>query len=626
MDTSKYAALFLSDSREQLQQCDALLLAWEGEPALPEPVAGLFRAMHSIKGMAATMGYTRLAELTHQSENLLEAVRGGRVAPSGDLIALMFEVVDAIGNGVEDAVAGVDGQRLDPALAERVAHFARAKDGAGNAAAPATGGASAAPDPAGGAGAWVTVTIRPGVVMGWARALLALRRAEELGSVSAVSPDPAGTDPDSFAGKLMFRLDSGEPPEIVRAALMGVGDVAEVTIGESGRRVPGAIGRDRPDVRVSRDQLDRLMTEIGELVVARNRLAELADQRGDPVLLEAAGMLSRLTDQVHEGILQARMAPVAEVFDRFPRAIRDLARQVGKQVRFDVSGREIELDRSVLELIQDPLLHLLRNAVDHGLEAPAARAAAGKSAEGVIQLAAQRQRDGVVITVADDGRGIDREQVRRRASGGDGEAAELDDAALLAVLAQPGFSTATAVTEVSGRGVGIDVVLTRIREIGGGITLRTTPGQGTTFTIRLPETMAVVPALLARAGSERYAFPLARVQETGRAVTEAAPGGGRLVTFRGDRLPARDLRPAVGLPAAPEGGVRPFLVVAVGEGRGVIVVDTLLGRQDLVVAAVDLPAGAPPWITGAAVLPDGMPAFLLDPSGLFQEEVVWQQK
>jgi len=378
-------------------------------------------------------------------------------------------------------------------------------------------------------------------------------------------------------------------------------------------------------VRVAREHLDRLLAEVGELVVVRNRLVEAAELRRDPGLEEMVGRLSRLTDQVHEGVLQARMAPVSEVFDRFPRAIRDLARQVGKQVRLDVSGREIELDRSVLERIQDPLLHLLRNAVDHGLEDPETRLAAGKPAEGQVRLEAQRHRDGVVITVADDGRGVDRAGVRRRIGADASPSVEMDDTALLAVLARPGFSTAEAVTSVSGRGVGIDVVLTRIREIGGAILLRSTPGEGTSFTIRLPETLAVVPALLANAGTERYAIPLSRVQETGRAVPEPAVGDEVAVSFRGQRLQARDLRRSVGLDRTPPGQVRPFLVVAVGEGRGVIVVDTLLGRQDLVVASVELPLGTPSWITGAAVLPDGMPAFLLDPGGLFQEEVVWQR-
>lgn len=620
MDTSKYAALFLSDSRDHLQQCDGLLLAWEREPAVTEPVTGLFRAMHTIKGMAATMGYGQLAALTHEAEHLLDAVRSGRVVPSRELVALMFEVVDAIGAGVEDAVAGSDGRRLDRSLVSRVGAMSARPDP--DAATPTPVAAGAATPP--GAGRSVAVTVRAGVVMGWARAMLAIRRAESLGRVSAVSPDPAAVDPEQFGGRVVFRLESRAPADEIRALLLEVGDVEEVLVDDGAPAATATPGRTRREVRVAREQLDRLMAEVGELVVARNRLAGLVELRRDPALDEALHGLSRLTDRVHERVLAARMAPVAEVFDRFPRSVRDLARQVGKDVRLEITGREIELDRAVLDLIQDPVLHLLRNAVDHGLESPAERALLGKPAQGEVRLEAARDRESVVITVADDGRGIDRGRIEARLRA-EGSATDIpDESALLAVLGRPGFSTAAAVTAVSGRGVGIDVVLTRIREIGGVVSLRSTPGQGSAFQIRLPVTMAVVPVLLATAGGERYAVPLARVLETGRGLAERLEGdAAAAVAFRGGRLPARDLRRAVGVTGLPPAGIRPFLVVAVGERRGAVLVDTLLGRQDLVIDAVELPAGVPPWITGAAVLPDGMPAFLLDPAGVFQEEGAW---
>lgn len=623
MDTSRYAALFLSDSREHLQQCDALLLAWERQPAQLEPVTGIFRAMHTIKGMAATMGYARLAALTHDAEHLLDAVRSGRVVPTAELVALLFEVVDAIGTGVEDAVGGLDGQRLDPTLAQRLAAFAGqeagpAADPPAPAADPATGAGPA------GAGRRVTVTIRPGVVMGWARAMVALRRAEELGVVSEVTPDPRTLDPERFAGRLAFRLVSDRPTVEVRQALAEVGEVAEVHVDEATGAAGGMPGRVRQDVRVDREQLDRLRAEVGELVIARNRLASLADDRRDPELGELVSRLSRLTDQVHDRVMRARMVPVAEGFDRFPRAIRDLARQVGKEVRLIVTGREIEVDRSVLESIQDPLLHLLRNAVDHGLESAAERALAGKRPEGEIRLEAAREREAVVIMVSDDGRGVDADRIRARLRAEGADPGPLDGAALLAVLGRPGFSTATEVTSVSGRGVGIDVVLSRIREVGGVVTMESRVGQGTRFEIRLPASMAVVPALLATAGPDRYAFPLSRVHETGRGEAAADRSGGALIVpFRGDRLPALDLRAAVGIPGTPAPGPRPFLVVGEAERRRAVLVDTLVGRQDLVVEPVALPAGAPGWIAGAAVLPDGVPALLLDPGGLFQEESAW---
>jgi len=621
VDTARFTALFLADSRDHLHQCDVLLLAWERVPGDLGPVAGLFRAMHTIKGMAATLGYQRLTDLTHEAENLLDAVRAKRVEASPDLIASVFDAVDAIAAGVEDAVVGADGRRLDPAVLERLRSWAPPDGGALSAApSPAPAAPSVVPAPG---GTRVEVTIRAGVIMAWARALLALRRAEELGTVTGVAPDPATLDPDRFAGRLVFWLHTAREPDEVRRALLEVGEVALVVVTEAdGASSPAPVRPIRQEVRVDRAELDLLLTEIGELVVARNRLQAMAERRHDPALEEAAGSVARLTDSVHARVLQVRMAPVGEVFDRFPRVVRDLARQLGKDVRLEIAGREIELDRSVLDLIGDPLLHLLRNALDHGLESPEARAAAGKPTQGCIRLAAARARDAVVLTVADDGRGVDRGQVRARLGAGATDRDLDGDDVLLDVLARPGFSTAAAVTGVSGRGVGIDAVMTRVREIGGDVRLESTPGQGTGFVIRLPVTLAVVPALLVTAGADRYAIPLARVAETGRG-EPAGPSAAPTVTFRGATLPVIDLGTRTGGGALPTAGTRPFLVIEAGERRGALLVDTLLGRQDLVVGAFDAPVGAPAWLTGAAILADGVPALVVDPTGMFQEEHAW---
>lgn len=618
MDTSKYAALFLTDSRDHLQQCDALLLAWEREPADVAPVAGLFRAMHTIKGMAATLGYQRLADLTHEAESLLDAVRGGRVTPSAELVATMFDAVDAIGAGVEDAVAGADGRRLAPALLGRLRSWSPAREEA-----HAPGHPSAAPEPAAapsGGGVLVEVLIRAGVVMAWARALLVLRRAEAMGTVSGVAPDPSNVNPDHFSGRLVFWLQTGLSGDEIRRALLDVGEVASVVVGDPDGSAPAPPPSARQEVRVDRAELDRLLTEVGELVVARNRLQAVSERRDASGLEEAVTVLGRLTDSVHARVLQVRTAPVAEVFDRFPRMVRDLARQLGKEVALEVSGREIELDRSVLDVIGDPLIHLVRNALDHGLEPPADRAVAGKPAQGTLHLSAARAQGSVVLTVADDGRGVDRRSVRDRLGGGAGGEEVESDEALLRILARPGFSTAAEVTGVSGRGVGIDAVVTRVRAIGGEVGMTSEPGRGTRFTIRLPVTLAVVPALLVGAGADRFAVPLARVSETSRG-EPTGPDEAPVVSFRGGFLPAVDLATRTGEGSPRTAGVRPFLVVGTGERRGALLVDTLLGRQDLVVGAFDAPLGAPAWLTGAAILADGVPTLVVDPAGLFQEEL-----
>lgn len=614
MDTAKYAALFLSDSQEQLRQCESILAEWERAPGEVSGVDELFRAFHTIKGMAATMGYARLAAFAHDAESLLEAVRAGRTTATPDLAALLMEVVDAVSAGVEDAVAGTDGRRLRADLEERLAlaaDAAPARSGAGPAApAPSAG-------PVGGRGWWVAVRVRSGVVMPWARALLTLRCAEALGTVTDVTPSPALVDPERFDGRLAFRLDATLDPAGVRAALLEVGEVAEVEVGDGGHGPPEHVQRVRQEVRVAREELDRLLTEVGELVVAGNRLALAVDQHGDPVLESLASDLSRWTDAVHHRVLQARMAPASEVLDRFPRVVRDLARELGKSVRVELVGREIELDRSVLDAIGDPLLHLVRNALDHGLESSAERTAAGKAPEGLIRLAARRDRSAVEVVIADDGRGIDRDRVRQRL-GGEALAAD-DDIGLLQVLARPGFSTAAAVSGVSGRGVGVDAVSTRVRSLGGTLQLHTVAGEGTEFVLRLPLTLAVVPALVVTVADERYAVPLARVAETGGGVAEDREGR-LVVSFRDEQLPATDLRARLGVEGPLPAGRRPFLIVEADRRRRALVVDQLLGRQDLVVTPLDRPLGAPAWLTGAATMADGVPALLIDPTALLSAE------
>jgi len=308
------------------------------------------------------------------------------------------------------------------------------------------------------------------------------------------------------------------------------------------------------------------------------------------------------------------MAPVDEVFDRFPRMVRDLGRELGKELRLEVQGIEIEVDRSVLDALTEPITHLLRNAADHGLESPDERLAAGKPREGTIRLRAERVRDEVTVTVADDGRGIDRSEVRDRAVDRgllEPGAPVPDSAGLLRLLAHPGFTTRSSVTTVSGRGVGIDAVLTRVRSLGGRMELKTSPGQGTTFLLHLPVTRAILRALLVGVADARYAIPFGMLAEA--AVHEQTEAE---VTLRGSPLPTADLRVVLGLAKAGSGR-RPVVVVDTGGGRAALIADTLLGQQDVVVEQLAAPAGLPAWVGGVTILPDGAPALILDPAALF---------
>jgi two-component system chemotaxis sensor kinase CheA len=319
-------------------------------------------------------------------------------------------------------------------------------------------------------------------------------------------------------------------------------------------------------------------------------------------------------------VIASRMTPVGEVFERFPRLVRDLSRDLGKQIQFDMEGEEIELDRSILDEIGDPLVHLIRNAADHGIESPSARAAAGKPAQGRILLSAARERNTVAIRVTDDGRGIDRDRIlaKARQEGAAPEAEALSDDLLVRVLARPGFSTAEQVSGVSGRGVGVDIAMTRVRALGGTLELRSELNRGTTFLIRVPLTLAIVRALLTEAGGERYAVPLAYVAETvefdRRAVT--ALRDREALVVRDQVIPTIHLRDLVAARSSRTTAKQPTVILEMGERRTALVVDALVGQQDIVVEPFDAPRGLPSFVGGATILADGAPALILDAAAL----------
>ncbi len=628
MDLSQYAELFLAESREHLSACNQLLLEWERHPGAAEPVGGIFRAVHTVKGMAATMGYARVADLAHRMESLLDQLRRGSKPATDDLLQLLFRAADALERAVELSVAGRERELDLGAITEEL-------DRATARLAPAVGGGAravpSAPPPAPveappAAGRLVQVVLRPEAPLKGGRALLVIRKAQSLGAVHSVTPPPAAFEAEDFEGRFAFRLESSAAPEKITDALRAAGDVERVSVGVEEIRTPAVetpaleAGKSR-HIRVDLRRLDALMDLIGELVTARGRLNQLAAERRDPLIDDVAIQVSRLSADLQTEIIQARMTPVWQVFDRFPRLVRDLARQLGKQVAFRVEGKEIELDRAILDELGDPLVHLLRNAVDHGIEPPAERRRAGKKPEGEVVLSAVRERSSVAISIADDGRGIDRARVLERANRDglvDAHTETLSDDQLLRVLARPVFSTAEAVTSVSGRGVGIDVAMTRIRALGGTIDIRSEPGTGTTFVLRLPVTLAIVRALIASVGPERYALPLTYVAETVEfgVVATTTVEGREAIVLRDRVVPLVHLRELLGVTGDPPPARRPVIVLEMGERRRGIVVDGMVGQQEIVVKGFEAPQGTLPVFSGATIMGDGVPVLILDAGGL----------
>lgn len=643
MELSQYGELFLSESREHVSAINDLLLALEASPGSREPVEGVFRAVHTIKGMSATMGYRGVADLAHALEDLLERVRHGARAVDGGLVDLLFEGADALERAIEAAVAEDDA--AEPDLAPVIARL----HGALGAGGPAGDGEAPAAMPAGMEGAVaadgalrVRVVVAHDSPLPGVRAFMALRLARGMGEVGGVEPDEALLQGPEFRGVLEFLLRTERPAAEIEAELRAAGEIERVEVAApavTAAPAPagGAVAAAEPavepraararNIRVDLRRLDALMNQIGELVIIRDRLQKLAAVRDEPELEETVDQAARLISELQDEIMQARMVPVGQVFDRFPRLVRDAARMLGKQVEFVIEGKEIEFDRSMLDEIGDPIVHLLRNSLDHGIESPGERRAAGKPETGTLHLLAARERSQVLIRVEDDGRGISRERVLAKAVAAGlvpAEAAHaLPDDDVYRLLTRAGFSTAERVTDVSGRGVGLDVVATRVRALGGTLEIESAPGRGTVFTLRMPLTLAIVRALLVRLGGETYALPITHVGETVE-IPEAdvrSVKGRTVAVLRDEVIPLLSLRGMLrSEEEAPAAGRRMAVVLESGEHRVGVEVDALAGQQEIVVKSFDATVATLRLFSGATILSDGRPALILDVGSILARE------
>lgn len=496
MDPRRYADLFRSESRAQLSEINSALLDLEARPADGQPVHVLFRAVHTLKGMSASMGYEAVAAFAHELESLLDRMRDGTQAISAELMDVLFAATDALEAGIGRAV---EGATEPPALATVLMQLRRvAAEAAVRDAAPPGGATPAAVSLDEGPGVLVRVRQRPDTVFPGVRAFMALQRARTLGDVVAVSPPVAELQAAETAQAFAFRLVSATPAVEIEAAIASTGDVehVEVATGRGRQRAPMRLTPEQDAttpaagtryVRIELARLDALVHFIAELAAARGRLLQLAADRGDAALDEEIARTAQLISDLQAEVMASRMVPAWQVFDRFPRLVRDAARQLRKEIEFTVDGKDVEIDRFLLDEIGEPVMHLLRNAVDHGIEAPEVREALGKPRAGRVVLTVARDGSAALVRVHDDGRGIDCERVLARARElrlVEPDVTHLETATLLRLIARPGFSTATAVSGYSGRGVGVDAVQSRVRHLGGTVELDTVPGQGTTITLR----------------------------------------------------------------------------------------------------------------------------------------------
>jgi two-component system, chemotaxis family, sensor kinase CheA len=634
LDMSAYRDLFASESAEHIDAIVDALLKVEADPGDLEPVEAIFRAAHSLKGMAGAMGYARTADLTHRMETLMDAVRRRTIAVDGSLTDLLLRSTDTLRDLVADEMAGrVD---VDPAIAIRELEAHVSERGP---VSPAEREPPLAAAPAPSGLLRVTVTLDSECALKSVRAYMVVKRLGQLGEVIETRPSAEDIEEERFDDSFEAIVRTAQAAEKVAEAVLGISEVTAATVSpeapqeaeapvKAAEAVEGVPRRpERRSVRIGVAHLDSMVDLVGELVIARSRLETLAARHEDRELADALDVLHRISSELQQEVMAARMVPVRNAFNRFPRMVRDLARELGKEVAFRMEGLDIELDRTVLDEVADPLVHLLRNALDHGVEDAGGRTRTGKPAAGTIRLLAERERDRVLITVSDDGRGMDVERIWRKAVErglvAPSERDEYDDDEVLVLTCRPGFSTADTPTQVSGRGVGLDVVRSKVERLGGTMTIRSRPGEGCAFVLSLPLTLAIIQSLLVRCAGEVYAIPLASVAEVldHDDLPVETMGGAPVVTRRDGRVMpllrlSALLRVSDDATGSPRRGEH-LVIVEAGESACALVVDALVGRQEIVIKSLAPVFRDIRGLAGATVLGDGSVALILDPHQLF---------
>ena len=647
MDTSQYLPMFLAECREHLQELNLAVVRIEEQPEDGATVDEIFRIAHSLKGMSATMGFAGMAALTHQMEDVFELLRQRSGGLTRETVDVLLECLDAL-EGATDAIEADGVENLEPAaLIERLKGLVR--DRTTDQQVARHGGAAPAPVPAavveavgtGHAMLHARVTLADDTLMPAVRAYMVIAAAADLGTVVASAPEEDHVE--AFDGR---RVDvwvaAGVEAAALSAALTSVPDVATaevaevaeagvVAVAEPAAPVPlpvvagerGEGGRVAATVRVDAERLDQLMHLMGELVVQRTQVEVLAAQAEVPGLSQAMTDLTRCSHALQAIVMQVRMIPVEAVFLRFPRLVRDLSSKLGKHVELELVGQDTELDRTVVDAIGDPLVHLVRNALDHGLETPAEREAAGKPAAGTVRLSARHAGGNVVLTVADDGRGVDRRAVAAKAVRAGLMSADqadgIDMARAIELLFTPGLSTREQADDISGRGIGMDAVRAKVRELGGEVLLTSEPGAGSTAQIRLPLTLAIMSALLVRAGGRVFGIALDRIDRTVRLADHSvrSAAGQRMLVVGDAVLPLYDAAAVLGHQRADD---CEFAVIVQSQERSIaLAVSTLIGQRELVTRPLpaDLAELAP--VSGAAVLSDGEIALLVDCDALMTD-------
>ncbi len=619
---------FLAESNEGLERMDSELVKLESDPGSAELLASVFRTIHTIKGTCGFLGFEKLGSVAHAGESVLSRMRDGQLALTPAITSVLLEMVDAIRSMLgEIANSENDGDGDYGVLIERLkkaqipATELRIMPVAEESAPPVTEKAAAPPVPAA-----VADPAPP------PPELVAKKKHPDAERLAAVLVEHNWVKAGALA--LALEKQEGGDSRALGEILSGLGAVTEQHLLEALAMVNETKSRataGEASVRVNVTLLDRLMNLVGELVLARNQILKFSAQQNDSILLGTLQHLSQVTTELREGVMKTRMQPISKLFDKVPRLVRDVSVSCGKQVRIEVEGGETELDRTLIEAINDPLTHLVRNAVDHGIEKPEQRAAKGKPCEGMLRLRALHEGGQVTVEISEDGAGIDVDRIRaksieRGAISAD-QASRMSPAELLNLIFLPGVSTADKVTNVSGRGVGMDVVKTNIERVGGSVEVISRPGGGTTIKLRVPLTLAIVPALIARCAGKCFAIPQMNLVELVRLHGEGARKGIEWVhgapvyRLRGRLLPLVELRKELQLGGSGErlgeGAAAINIVVLQVDSRCFgLIVDHVNDTEEIVVKPLSEHLKGIRAYAGVTIMGDGKLALILDVPGL----------
>lgn len=674
MDISQYLEIFIDESKEHLQGMNTSLLELEKQPEDgTDLVNEVFRAAHTLKGMAGTMGFKKMNTLTHDMENVLSEIRAGNMSINAEMLDTMFRCLDALETYVDNIVqTGSEGDEAYQDIIDKLNAILKGEEAAAPEQKEEATAVTAAPvtderkhnaliltdfeknaiikaEEQHMKAFGITIYLNETCVLKSARAFIIFRTLEKIGSIIKSSPAVQDIEDEKFDFDFSVIVVSEDKAEEIQQELANIAEVAKVLVDvievesvpepvqeaveEKAAQAPAATPAAKKEkapadkkankpvtnrtVRVDIERLDTLMNLVSELIIIKNGLETVENNNSN--FSEQIEYLERITTNLHDAVMKVRMVPIERVFNRFPRLIRDLSRKLDKQMELHMSGEETELDRTVIDEIGDPLVHLIRNAADHGLETPEERIAKGKDAVGRVELKAYQDGNNVVIEVGEDGRGINLEGVKNSAISkgaiSASQAENMSEQDIIDLLFRPSFSTAEKLSDVSGRGVGLDVVKTKIEALGGDIEVTTETDKGSTFIIRLPLTLAIIQALMVKLNEEKYAIPLNTIQNIEEVKLEDIKyiQNEEVINLRGRVIPIVRLHEKLGVDEL-ESDKDSITVVIVNKGdkQAGFVVDSLIGQQEIVIKTLGKYLTNIKMIAGATILGDGEVALILD--------------